>query len=233
MPRSRAVLFDLDDTLYPLRRFVRSGFRAVALHLERTRGIERHRAFAALTAANSGPQRGREFQAIAEQFAFSSRIVPDLVTIVREHRPSVRLPRQSALALAQLRPGWRLAVVTNGLPDVQARKVRALGLADRVDVVIFANEHGSGLGKPDAAPFLAALARLDVAPRRGVFVGDDAQRDIAGASAVGLHTVLYAAARQRPAAHAADALVRSLLDVPAAAAALVAGARGEGMRDVA
>jgi FMN phosphatase YigB (HAD superfamily) len=65
-----------------------------------------------------------------------------------------------------------------------------------------------------------------------VFVGDDNQRDIAGASAVGLHTVLYAA-RQRPAAHAADAVVRSLLDVPAAAAALVAGARGERMRDVA
>ena len=35
MPRNRGVLFDLDDTLYPLRRFVRSGFKAVAVHLER------------------------------------------------------------------------------------------------------------------------------------------------------------------------------------------------------
>jgi len=35
----RAIVFDLDDTLYPYRAFVRSGFRAVACRLVADRGI--------------------------------------------------------------------------------------------------------------------------------------------------------------------------------------------------
>ena len=41
--------------------------------------------------------------------------------------PTLRLPASSAAALAAARArGWRLGVVTNGRPDVQARKAEAL-----------------------------------------------------------------------------------------------------------
>jgi putative hydrolase of the HAD superfamily len=84
-------------------------------------------------------------------------------------------------------------VVTNGLREVQARKVAALNLEGLVDAVVYAHDYGSGAGKPDREPFLEALGRLDVPADKTVFVGDDDYCDIFGASRVGMHTVLAAA----------------------------------------
>ena len=39
-PERRAVVFDLDDTIYPYRRFKLSGFAEVARHLERTCALD-------------------------------------------------------------------------------------------------------------------------------------------------------------------------------------------------
>ncbi len=220
-----AVLFDLDDTLYPQRRFVLSGFAAVARHLEVVTGADRTRVFLALRGAGR-ERRGRELQACVERFALSPALGPVLVGIMRGHRPAIRLPRSSALALTALRVQWRTGIVTNGDPAIQRRKVDALGVEALVDGVVFAGEHGTGAGKPEAAPFTAALDRLDAAPTHAVFVGNDEACDIAGAAAVGMKTVLLAA---RPAGRAAagttraDLVVNTIRDVPRAVASLLRG----------
>jgi FMN phosphatase YigB (HAD superfamily) len=67
--------------------------------------------------------------------------------------------------LKALRPEWRIGP-TNVLPEVRAGKVAALGLEGLVDCVVYAHEHGSGAGKPERAPFLEALRRLDVPASR-------------------------------------------------------------------
>jgi putative hydrolase of the HAD superfamily len=186
---ARAVLFDLDDTLYPQRRFVLSGFAACARHLADAGHVEVRHAFRVLLAAWKGPRRGRELQACVEQFGLTESMVAELLEVMRGHPPSLRLPRGSASALSMLRPDWRLGIVTNGMPDVQRRKVAALGVGELVDTVVFANEHGTGLGKPDPAPFLEALTRLGVPADRAVFVGNDEACDIAGARAVGMRAI--------------------------------------------
>ena len=169
----KAILFDLDDTLYPRRRFVLSGFHAVAVYLDLTEGVSADRVFVALARASRGPARGRELQACIARFGLSPAIVPVLIEIIRAHPPVIRLPIDSRRTLERLRKDWRLGVVTNGLPAVQRRKVDALGLRPLVDTVVYANEHGHKLGKPDRAPFVAALRCLDVPPSRALFVGDD------------------------------------------------------------
>ncbi len=215
------LVFDLDDTLYPLRRFVVSGFARVSCHLADTWGVDAREAFAVLTRALR-QTRGFELQAVVDHFALPPRIVPGLVEIIRGHEPRLRLPGVTARVLDQLRRTWLLAVVTNGQPDQQARKVRALGLGGLVDAVIYAHA-GSGAGKPDRAPFLEALGRLGVPAERAVFVGDDPVADIAGAARAGLSTirVMPRIAGGRTAAGAADAVVGSLSDVPATAEGLV------------
>ena len=60
----------------------------------------------------------------------------------------------------------------------------ALGLAPLLDVVVLPAD--TGAAKPDARIFHAALARLDVEPAAALYVGDDAEDDIAGAGAAGL-----------------------------------------------
>jgi putative hydrolase of the HAD superfamily len=223
LSKGRAILFDLDDTLYPRRRFVLSGFRAVALHLHRTEGIAADRAFLALSRAAGGRHRGRELQVCVTRFGLSCAIVPDLIEIIRTHRPSIRLPLDSRRTLERLRNDWHLAVVTNGLPAVQARKIEALGLRPLVDAVIFATEHGNKRGKPGRAPFVAALRRLGVEPSRALFVGDDDHCDLFGAARVGIRTIFFDGCRRgpfRPPCHA-DAVVHALARVAHVAAALL------------
>lgn len=224
MTEPRAILFDLDDTLYPLTQFVMSGFRAVALAVEAAWGVPRAVALETLVAAAS-VSRGRELQVLIERHDLPPAAVPGLVDVIRGHVPDLRLPELSLAVLGSLRRGWRIGIVTNGRPDIQARKVRALGVRRLVDAVVYANHEGSGAGKPEPASFLEACRQLDIAPASTVFVGDDPDRDIAGAQGVGMKTIwLPARAVPQPARPAApaDVIVASLADVPAAAARLLA-----------
>lgn len=222
---ARAVIFDLDDTLYPLRRFVLSGFAAVADQVGQDKGVAPSRILDILRRA-SGTRRGQEFDHLCDRIGLSRSAVPRLVDIVRQHAPRMRLPRETAHVLATLRPRWRVGVLTNGIPDIQRRKVAALGLGDLVDTVVFAAECGSGGGKPEAAAFRSALAQLGTVARRAVFVGDDLMADIFGAQRVGMRTILVGS--QRPGCGTPvrpDARVRMLRSVPRVAERLVTGER--------
>lgn len=216
MRNGHAVVFDLDDTLYPLSQFVRSGFRAIAAHLASTAGVPPMHVLDTLHAAHVSA-RGRELQILASRLGLDLDVVPTLVDVIRRHVPELRLPELSRAVLRALRGGWALGIVTNGRPDIQQRKVRALGLTPLVDAVVYADGLGEGCAKPAAAPFLEMCRRLRVAPEAAIFVGNDPVADIAGAHAVGLRTIFLTAGDTPTAAPDADLVVRSLAEVPAAA----------------
>ena len=223
-PDRRAVLFDLDDTLYPLQQFRLSGFRAVAARVAQEWGHAPGTTLGLLNAA-SGADRGHEIDVLASRLALPAGAVAMLVDLIRTHSPEIRLPAGTTAVLMAMRRGWRVGVVTNGRPDIQARKITALGLSPMVDAIVFAAEHGSGLGKPDAAPFLEACGALAVPPQQTVFVGDDLRCDIAGAHAVGMSTIWLSPSKAptgAAGAAVASAILPSLSLVPAAAARLIA-----------
>lgn len=220
---SRGLIVDLEDTLFPRESYLRSAFAAVARHLSATADLDAGDAYGVLVRARLTGERGRELQALCARFGFPPAYVPALVDVMRTHVPSIALSHGAPFMLRQLRQlGWRIAVLTNGRPDQQARTIAALRLEALVDEVVFAEAHAPG-GKPAAEPFLAALARLRVPAARCVCVGDDPIDDIAGAARVGLRTIRLA----RPGAvHAgvdADLVVDALHTVPVAATSLLAG----------
>lgn len=218
----RGVIIDLDDTLYPRARFVRSGFAAVARHCAAAFGIPVDAAYGTLLAAHENGGAGHELQHLLERFGIHADTLPVLLDVYRRHMPVLWFYHDVAAALDRLRAaGWRIAVLTNGLPSVQFRKVAALGLAAHVDDVVYAEEHAAG-GKPGAAAFRAALESLDVRPDQCVCVGDDAARDIRGARALGLRTIRVARHGQEAAApDEADAVVETLEHLPELAAMLL------------
>lgn len=86
--------------------------------------------------------------------------------------------------LTALRETQRMALVTNGSPDLQRAKLAGAGFAPYFDAVIVSGEIGAG--KPDARPFALALAALGVDPARAVMVGDSLERDMVGARNAGI-----------------------------------------------
>lgn len=185
----RGLILDLDDTLYPRERFVMSGFAAVARHVEAVHGPSAELAYGVLRRSYAIAQRGQEFQGMCDRMGLSRDLVPSLVDVFRRHVPSIWLNHDVTDALHRLRAsGWRLGILTNGLPSVQFRKVAALGLTSLVDEVVYAEEHVAG-GKPAAAAFKAVLRSLDLSAGQCICVGDDLVRDVRGARALGIRTV--------------------------------------------
>jgi putative hydrolase of the HAD superfamily len=216
----KAVIFDLDDTLYPYVQHVHSGFAAVATYVDRRFGVPASDAYATLRSAREADTQGEEFQRLCDVYRLNRSIVPDLLREFNGHRPQLWLTHDAASVLSTLRRGgWRLGLLTNGDPAIQKKKVDVLGLAALIDQVVYANEHAAG-GKPAREPYVEVLQRLQVGADAAVMVGDDPVNDVDGARAMGLRTI-FLARRGRPRYDRADAVVHALSDVPGAAAALL------------
>jgi putative hydrolase of the HAD superfamily len=215
------LILDLDDTLYPRERFVLGGLAAVASHVASRYAVSADAAFATMLRVWAGPDRGHELQALCAAHAIPGGAIPELIAVFRDHQPALRLEPGVIAALQDLRrAGWQTAVLTNGLPSVQAGKVAALDLAQYVDHVLYAETCAPG-GKPAAAAFTAALRRLELPAESCICVGDDPVCDILGARRAGMRTVrvVRAGVTVVP-AEEADALVDRFDDVPLAVASL-------------
>jgi putative hydrolase of the HAD superfamily len=217
----RAIVFDLDDTLYPHERFVHSGFATVACYVATVWGIPVDAALATLHRARQGAARGTELQALCRAHGLPARSVSELIAMHRHHAPSLSLDAAARMTLVRLRQdGWGLGILTNGQPSVQAAKVAALGLGGLIDHVVYAHEHAPD-GKPAVACFAEVLRVLAVDAADAVFVGDDPVRDIGGARRAGLRTIRTIEHAARAIRSDADAIVTRIADVPAVAAFLL------------
>ena len=89
-----------------------------------------------------------------------------------------------------LRAKYRLALITNGLRDVQRPRLAGSAIRDCFEQVIISEEVGAA--KPDPAIFEAAFERLGRPPRASVLlVGDSLTSDIAGGRNYGLDTCWF------------------------------------------
>ena len=105
----------------------------------------------------------------------------------QERRGQQQLFPETLAVLAELRPGRKFGMITNGAPDLQREKIAALGLEPLFDHVMVSGEFG--IGKPDPAIFRHVLHVLHADPEEAVMVGDKLERDIAGARAAGIPSV--------------------------------------------
>ncbi len=172
-------VFDLDDTLYPERDYVRSCFRWIAPHLG---------------GADVFDDLWRRFEsgepdpigAVAAARGVDERTRAALVDGMRAHAPAIGLDDGAAALIGALRrAGRRFSIVTNGRSRTQRAKIAALGLEDAAAIVISAE---FGAAKPDAALFRAAARGHRAA--RHLFVGDNPAVDFEGPNALGWMTAM-------------------------------------------
>jgi phosphoserine phosphatase len=115
----------------------------------------------------------------------SREIAERLATIFREgRRASQELFPETEGVLSALRSTYKLAILTNGAPDLQREKIEYNRLAHYFDAIVVSGE--VGIGKPDPAVFNAVLDQLAVPAHMTLMVGDSLERDMLGASQSGL-----------------------------------------------
>jgi putative hydrolase of the HAD superfamily len=139
---------------------------------------------------------------------------------VLTHTP-VAVPGAVEAVRAVAGRGLVLAVISNTgrTPGTVLRRLLAgAGVLDAFHVLSFSDE--VGVRKPDPGIFRRTLAEAGCRPEAAVHVGDDPVSDVAGARGVGMRAVHYVPPG-RPAADAADLVVRDLAELPAALGRLV------------
>jgi len=186
----RAVLFDLDDTLYAQDEWLSGAWDSVA-EAAAIFGVDTSRLRRALAAiASEGTDRGRIIDRALEAIDAKSVDVALLVDTFRSFESPPLVPffgvRYGLASLAELVP---IALVTDGDPRIQRSKLRALVLEDSFSVIVFSDELGREFRKPQPAPLLEAARRLGVPAAECVYVGDRPDKDTAAAHAAGMRAV--------------------------------------------
>jgi putative hydrolase of the HAD superfamily len=167
----------------------------------------------ALRAFVPGFRRAVWTRALSAAAVNDERLVDDLAAAFGSFRRAITLIDPDAEAvLEELGRDHRLALVTNGAPDVQREKLAGTTLAGHVDAIVISAE--LGVGKPDPGIFRAALDALHVASADAAMVGDSLERDIAGARRAGVRSVwLDRAGTAMAGPVTPDARIRSLREL--------------------
>ncbi len=203
----RAVLFDVDDTLYdhsyasrqamlevrrrapdlatvPLEEMVRRGEEILReVHLDLV-----------LTGRTSAEEaRTLRMSRLAE--ALGRPMGPERARELAKHRQEAYLRHERAVPgsvelLRELRSrGLHLGIVSNNRVAEQARKIRAVGLEPFLQSRTLAEE--AGILKPDPSIFHLAVKRTGITREACVMVGDSWQDDVIGARAAGVDVVWF------------------------------------------
>ncbi|MFN0023044.1 MAG: HAD family hydrolase [Parvularculaceae bacterium] len=178
-------VFDLDDTLYPERDYVRSCFRWVAAQLgDRLAPDTIYTELSRLFDAGDPDPVG----IVCAGLSIGAIEKLSMIDAMRAHAPSIALDPGAAALIGALRGrGRRFSIITNGRSVTQRRKIEALGLGDAAAIIV---SEEFGAAKPDLRLFKAVAAAHPA--RRHIFAGDNPAIDFAGPNALGWMSVMLA-----------------------------------------
>ena len=200
----KAVLFDLDDTLYDHQYGSRAAlsalhgdyscFQAVTLdELERQHSqlLEHYHAKILRGEMTLDEARFARFHDLSLRYngSLEPSAIRSLVKLYREtYYGSERLVPGALALLDRLRSeGLKIGLVTNNRVGEQMGKLERCGLASHFDVL--AISEAEGVAKPDPRIFEAALQRLGCGVDEAVMVGDSWSADVEGAQAARLRAI--------------------------------------------
>lgn len=222
---TRGVVFDIDDTLYPEREYVQSGFAHVAGLLGGTED-EVEALSAWLREAFDAGRRGDTFDRLLEAFPYLAERTSTsaLVDAYRAHPPTIALEPgvEGVLDLLQQR-GLRLAVLSDGPVASQAGKAAALGLDRWFDPILLTGSLGPDFAKPSVTGFETIARAWGLSGPELAYVADNPAKDFAGPRRLAWLTVrvrhagqLRSALEPSSAADRPDVEIRDITEVVAA-----------------
>ncbi len=217
----KAVVFDLDDTLYNQRQHLARAFQAVGKLLEEEVGLNKNHVRKRLLelASTHGSASGKLFNLLLEEFEIpvSKRLLKRMVEAFYSYKPRKLKPYKSALeVLTKLKKvGVKLGLLTDGNPELQRFKLKALGVEDYFDAMVVTDEFGRSFRKPHPKGFREILRQLRVKPSEAVYVGDNPYKDFGGGKSIGMLTIRVLTGEYRRVKNGgADLTIRSLKQLP-------------------
>jgi len=117
---------------------------------------------------------------------------PDLAAELAETFPRLRRCKHAVYpdainALERFSQNYSLGLLTNGVPDLQRRKMEGAGVTGYFDQILISGD--VGIGKPDGRLFEMILIRLKASAKTSLMIGNSLTSDVQGAQSIGMQTV--------------------------------------------
>jgi len=111
----------------------------------------------------------------------------------RLQEPEISLFEGVASLLVRLRTGGiKTGIITDGRPEGQKAKIRALGLEQLIDEIIITDEIGGAqFRKPNDIAFRIMQGRLGISFSEMVYVGDNPAKDFAAPEMLGMQSIFF------------------------------------------
>ena len=189
----RAVIFDLDNTLVDFMAMKNQAIEA-AIQSMIDAGLQLSRTEVRSRIDAIYKERGIEFQNVFDQLLYDVfqkvdyKILSAGIIAYRRAREAalVPYPHVHLTLIGLLKRGLKLAVVSDAPAREAWLRLCSLGFHHLFECVVTFGDTGER--KPSPAPFRKALQHLAVGPEETLMVGDWPERDMVGASQLGIRT---------------------------------------------
>lgn len=183
----KAVIFDMDDTLYGEKEYVKSGYQTIAAELSQVE--------------DAAEKLWRLFEekkpAIDELLKMEGIEDPEIkeqcLKAYRYQEPDIHLYAGVKEMLERIRQrGLLLGLITDGRPEGQRAKIKALGLEELFDQIIITDEFGgTNFRKPNPLAFQTMQERMKVQYSQMCYVGDNIKKDFIAPQQLGMRCIWF------------------------------------------
>lgn len=183
----KAIVFDMDDTLYGEKEYVRSGYRKIAQLIPQVEN-------AAEKLWKLFEEKKPAIDELFEQEGLDSEeLKKECLRAYRYQEPDIQFYAGVEQMLKDLRKeGYLLGVITDGRPEGQRAKIKALGLEKLVDHIVVTDEFGGiEYRKPNPIAFKTMKEKLDVEYSQMCYIGDNIKKDFIAPQQLGMKSIWF------------------------------------------
>jgi len=192
MRKFKAVIFDLDDTLYPEIDYVISGFKVVSSIISRDYNMNQETIFKkmkSLFKIDTNNVFDRLLNSI--NVNYNKDYIMDLVENYRKHLPKIKIYEDADYIIKYLySENYKLGIITDGYKIAQKNKLKALNINKYFDCIIITDELGKEYWKPHRKSYEIVKNSLKVKYQEMIYVGDNITKDFVAPNKLGITSVL-------------------------------------------
>jgi putative hydrolase of the HAD superfamily len=185
----KAVIFDLDNTLYNVEQYNCGAFKVIAEYLSKKYDLSEQEIYKRLVNLwrEKTSMYSHLFDELLDFFNLKNEL-GNVIKIFNNYDGELKLYPDVISTLKELKKrNYKVGIITDGNIERQKRKIKLLGLDGFFDVIVFTK--GLGNPKPSEIPFQEAINELKINPQKSFYVGDNPLIDFEGAKKIGMNTI--------------------------------------------
>lgn len=173
----KAIVFDLDDTLYDEIDYVKSGYYEVSKFIEKKYNIKNtNEIMWELFEESNKNIFNRLFEKLNIDYSIDD--VNILIRIYKEHIPNIKLKDGAIQVLQFLKSkNIKTGIISDGTYITQENKIKSLNLEKYVDYIILTDSLGKKYWKPNRKSYDIMAKKFNIKLNEMIYVGDNPNKD--------------------------------------------------------